>query len=146
MAFDGENILGELGQNGRRIPRSRADFQDAIRWFELGSFRHSCDDEWLGDRLGAPDRQRAIFIGEFFKARIYERLARHLTQSRKDAFVFHPPAGNVRIDHAMSGMLVVRHGQPSARGLRCSLSWCSPRMIWRSSLSVSSTSWLSRVE
>src|SRR5690606_12790467 len=87
------------------------NFQNAIGPFDLGCFRHPCDDERLRDCLAAADWERTVLVGEFLEALIDKCLTSNVSQSGQ-----HPLVAHASPRHALrpSGVWRVRNRAPSA--------------------------------
>ena len=52
--LDGEDPVGQAGQDGGLIPGARPDLEDLVSGLERQALGHEGHDEGLGDRLASP--------------------------------------------------------------------------------------------
>ena len=64
-ALDCVDFRRDLGQNGRRIPGARSDFEDLFSALQIQRLRHQGHNIGLGDGLSGSDGKRRVLIGEF---------------------------------------------------------------------------------
>src|SRR5664280_3258540 len=60
--FYGIHTISKLGENSRLIPRTGADFQNPIRFFQLKQISHDRDDIRLGNGLPITNWEWPVFI------------------------------------------------------------------------------------
>jgi hypothetical protein len=74
------------------VPRAGPHVEDAVALLQLEQLRHPRDDQRLGDRLAAVDRQRDVVVGALPQLGRYEQLSRHIGQRGQHALVLHARA------------------------------------------------------
>jgi hypothetical protein len=103
MAFDGENLSGEFGEESGDVSGTGADFENGIGRRELERLKHDGDNVGLGDGLGIADGERMILVG-FGTERLRDEFVAGNTQHGvEDAWIDDTASPELGVDHLLAG-------------------------------------------
>ena len=99
VAFDGENVVGELGEHGGLISGAGADFEDRVLGAEGEGFEHERDDQGLRDGLPFGNGKGRIFVGPVLKFWRDKFVARDAEHGCEDTLVMDAAVAELDPDH-----------------------------------------------
>lgn len=99
-ALDGDDLLGQPGQQGRGVARAGADFEDAVAGVQPQGLNGDAHDVRLGDGLIVTDRQRRVLVRELLELIRKKGVARGVAERLQHARIGDAASGELKFHHA----------------------------------------------